>query len=116
MTKSTEGEWTEPVTTKTSAPQASEPANEREIQKSKWPIPNKKNGLESEKSVIIFQYSHKNKHLYLYVIYLYKNIFQKKISWTKFNFFNPKITNDLLEWSKMNKLKYFGIYFGIIDF
>ena len=35
LTKSTEGEWTEPVTTKTSAPQASEPPNEREIQKSK---------------------------------------------------------------------------------
>ena len=42
LTKSTEGEWTEPVTTKTSAPQASEPANEREIQKSKWSIQNLK--------------------------------------------------------------------------
>ena len=115
MTKSTEGEWTEPVTTKTSAPQASEPANEREIQKSKWSIPNKKM-TSNQKKVRLFFNIHIKKFLYLYIIYLYKNIFQKKISWTKFNFFNPKITNDLLEWSKMNKLKYFGIYFGIIDF
>jgi len=34
LTKSTEGEWTEPVTTKTSAAQANEPSSQ--LQKSKW--------------------------------------------------------------------------------
>ena len=115
MTKSTEGEWTEPVTTKTSAPQASEPANEREIQKSKWSIPNKKM-TSKQKKVRLFFNIHIKKFLYLYIIYLYKNIFQKKSLGLNSIFSTRKSQMIFLNGQKMNKLKYFGIYFGIIDF